>query len=502
MTYFSRFGFPLSILSDLGTELQSQLMQVFLHEFNISQIRTSVHHPMTNGACEKMNGTLKSMLTAICDQYPYSWDTVLPWVLFAYREVPVETLGCSPFELLFGRSVTGPLSLIKKSWVSDTDLGILKTNVIDFILETRERVRHAVDLANVHAAQQRTSAKTYYEKKARDDRSFDVDDEVLVLLPVPSKPLTAKYYGPYKIVEKLGSVDYVIATTDRRKTRRVCHVNLLKEYHRRDIDKFPVTHDNTDVLLCESTSRMSITDVNEDSDVVPETTVSSLSNKFDSDIKLLCEEFAEIFSEKPGKTDLITHHIKLVPDAKPVRCVPYRLNPEKTKILKTEITNLLEQGLIEESDSPFAAPVILVPKPDHSMRLCSDFRKLNNLSVPDPFPLPRVEDLIDKVGKAKYMSKIDMTRGYWQVPLDLESRPLCGFVTPFGHFQWKVMAFGLRNAPATFSRLVSKLLTGLEEFSAAYLDDIIIFSDSWDDHLKHLRAVFQRIQNAGLKQTQ
>ena len=91
--------------------------------------------------------------------------------------------------------------------------------------------------------------------------------------------------------------------------------------------------------------------------------------------------------------------------------------------------------------------------------------------MPDPFRLPRIEDLIDRVGKAKYLTKLDMTRGYWQVPLDDPSMPISAFVTPFGHFQWRYMPFGLRDAPATFSRLVSKLLRGLDVYCAAHLDD-------------------------------
>ena len=141
---------------------------------------------------------------------------------------------------------------------------------------------------------------------------------------------------------------------------------------------------------------------------------------------------------------------------------------------------------------------MLVPKPDGSIRLCTDYRWVNALTVPDSFPFPRIEDLVDKVGRAKYLTKVDMTRGYWQVPLDDYSVPVSAFVTPTGHFQWRYLPFGLRNAPATFSRLVVKLLRGLESFYGAYLDDIIIFSDTWEDHLKHLNSVFTRIREAGL----
>jgi len=166
--------------------------------------------------------------------------------------------------------------------------------------------------------------------------------------------------------------------------------------------------------------------------------------------------------------------IELKPDTKPIRCAPYRLNQQKAKVLKDELDNLLDQGIIEESTSPWASPIVMVPKADGTLRLCTDFCKVNNCTVPDHFPLPRIEDLIHRVGKAKYLTKLDMTREYWQVPLDDPSGPISAFVTPIGHFQWRYMPFGLRNAPATFSRLVSKLLLGLDAFCAAYLDDIIL----------------------------
>jgi hypothetical protein len=280
-------------------------------------------------------------------------------------------------------------------------------------------------------------------------------------------------------------------------------VNLLRPYRQRDKTQFPDIPFKPSVLF----SIADDCDVN-DVDGIP-SVVSSKEISFDEKVKHLTEsqqqeirkllcDVENIFSDIPGKTTLCTHHIAMKHGSKPVRSSPYRMNPEKTKYLETEIENLLKLGIIEESDSSYASPVVLVPKSNNELRLCTDFRKVNLQTVADPFPMPRVEELIDRVGKATFITKLDMSRGYWQVPLDEQSIPVSAFVTPFGHFQWKYMPFGLRNAPATFSRLVSKLFRGLESFSAAYLDDFIIFSASWSDHLKHLKIVFERIRAAGL----
>jgi len=133
----------------------SALMQIFLNDFGINQIHSSPYHPQTNGACERFNGTLKSMLRSLTEKFPDSWDTALPWILFTYCKVPVETLGCSPF----GQSVAGALSLLKSAWLQETDLRGTKQNVVEFILGTRERLQHALDVATEHASQERSRAK-------------------------------------------------------------------------------------------------------------------------------------------------------------------------------------------------------------------------------------------------------------------------------------------------------------------------------------------------------
>src|SRR6218665_3708046 len=125
-------------------------------------------------------------------------------------------------------------------------------------------------------------------------------------------------------------------------------------------------------------------------------------------------QYKDVFDDKPGRTTVVEHAIKLVPGARPVRQTPYRLHPEKQRAVNIEIASLLEQGIIEETNRPWAAPILVVPKPDGTGRLCVDYRKLNNLTEPDPFPMPRIDALLDRLGGATIMTKLDMTRGYWQ----------------------------------------------------------------------------------------
>ena len=159
---------------------------------------------------------------------------------------------------------------------------------------------------------------------------------------------------------------------------------------------------------------------------------------------------------------------------------------------------MLQAGLIEPSTSCWASPIVPVRKKDGSIRLCVDYRRLNSVSKHDAYPMPRIDDIIDRIGEVKYISALDLTRGYWQVPMSAADRHKTAFTTPMGLFQFTVMPFGLSGAPATFQRMMDQILSGYKEFSAAYLDDLVVFSDTWAEHLKHLRNILERLKSAGL----
>ena len=488
---FSHFGLPEEILSDQGTEFMSELMQHFLFQFGIKQIRASPYHPETNGSCERFHRTLKSMIRSMVNDFNDSWCECLPWALFAYREIPVETLGFSPFELMYGYPVRGPLSLLRSTWSQNPlPTNRTKQSVVTYMLDMRERIAKCSDIALQIAENARSTAKTWYDRNAR-SRHFDEGDLVLVLLPVTGKPLQCKYQGPYRIVRQLGPVDYVIATPDKRKTERTCHVNMLKPYVQRNL--LTSVHPTPETInTCTTDMQTSKTNP------LSKFKFDGLTPDKQEELKQLLTEFSDVFSDEPGKTTVTKHEIHLEPGSRPIKLPPYRVSTQKSEIIKKELDNMIDLGVIEPSSSPWAAPVVVIPKPDKTFRFCVDYRRLNEVTVSDAFPMPRIDDLIDKVGKAKYLTKIDLSKGYWQVPMDEEAIPMSAFVTPFGHFQWKFMPFGLRNAPATFQKLVQKVLLGLDKFTAAYLDDILIFSESWHEHICHIKEVLKRIREAGL----
>lgn len=175
------------------------------------------------------------------------------------------------------------------------------------------------------------------------------------------------------------------------------------------------------------------------------------------------------------------------------------MNPKIAEFVRNHVKELLEVGAIEESESPYAAPVVVVDKKNGEHRLCIDYRKLNSQTVRDAFPLPHLNTLVFKMRQAKLFSVMDLKSGYYQIPLNPKDRYKSAFVTPDGLYQFRVMPFGLMNAPATFQRMVNKFVESLNVKNvSAYLDDIVIFSETKEQHLADLEEVFTAMKDAGL----
>ena len=161
-------------------------------------------------------------------------------------------------------------------------------------------------------------------------------------------------------------------------------------------------------------------------------------------------------------------------------------------------------NVIQPSHSPWASPIVLVRKKDNTLRFCVDYRALNEVTKPDKFPIPRIDDLLDQLGKARYFSTLDLAAGYWQIQVDKTSQEKTAFVTHQGLFEFRVMPFGLTNAPSVFQRVMQQVLSGLNppdgrEFVEVYIDDVLIFSRTMEEHIDHLRQVLERLRKASLK---
>ncbi|GJY19952.1 putative reverse transcriptase domain-containing protein [Tanacetum coccineum] len=228
-------------------------------------------------------------------------------------------------------------------------------------------------------------------------------------------------------------------------------------------------------------------------------TTSDVSSIHDQPI---VSEFQDVFPEElPGIPPIrdVEFNIELIPGAEPISKAPYRMAPIELKELKDQLQELLERGFIRPSVSPWGAPVLFVKKKDGSMRLCIDYHELNKITIRNRYPLPRIDDLFDQLQGAKHFSKIDLRSGYHQLRVKEQDISKTAFRTRYGHYEFLVMPFGLTNAPAVFMDLMNRVFHEfLDKFVIVFIDDILVFSKSKEEHEEHLRTVLQILRQEKL----
>ena len=222
----------------------------------------------------------------------------------------------------------------------------------------------------------------------------------------------------------------------------------------------------------------------------------------DSRVEALLKEYDDIFAAPSGEPPVrdIEHTIELEAGTEPMSKAPYRLAPVELEELHKILDELLEQGRIRPSCSPFGSPVLLIKKKDGGLRLVIDYRALNSRTVKVHYPLPRIDDTFDQLAHAHVFSKLDLKSGYWQVRMREEDVEKTAFNTRFGQFEWVVMPQGLCNAPSTFQALMNRVFHSfLDHFVLVYLDDILVYSKTMDEHLQHLKQVFDKLREHKLQ---
>ena len=424
-------GVPEEVLSDMGTQFVSSCMQEVSRLLNIRQLTTTPYHPICNGLVEKFNGTLKMMLRRLCSEQPRQWNRYINALLFAYREVPQASTVFAPFELLYGRTVRGPMRIIRHLWTGETDRSEVRSSY-QYVFELRERLEETMRIAQEELAKAQHRQKLYYDRGAK-ERTFEIGDRVLILLPTDTNKLLMQWRGPYLMEGKICLNDYRIRIKGKSKTY---HINLLRRfYDRGDSEEKPVEEvvnacSGGPVLLELVNAAVIQEDEPEDSECNDMSEVGTccatesfrdmtlsgdLNWEQKKEVEELIEEFQRVFTDLPGTTELVAHHIRLTSDS--VR-----------QSLADDIQKMLQMGVIRRSSSPYSSPVIIVRKRDGTNRICVDYRKLNSLTVFDSEPMIPMSDLIQKLGKGEYFSKLDLSKGYWQIPVadqDIEKTGFC-----------------------------------------------------------------------------
>ncbi|UYV60974.1 hypothetical protein LAZ67_1002957, partial [Cordylochernes scorpioides] len=239
---------------------------------------------------------------------------------------------------------------------------------------------------------------------------------------------------------------------------------------------------------------------NDEEDKVTEIQINedlTLSQK--NELRQVLSKYSDLFSSKLGKTNLAKHRID-TENAKPIKHKPYRVSPKERDIIKEQIQDMLQEGVIRASSSPWAFPVILVRKRDGNWRFCVDYRKLNSITVKDVYPIPRIDDVMDTLQGSRYFTAIDLRSGYWQVEIEEQDKKKTAFTTSHGLYEFNVMPFGLCNAPATFERIMDNVLKNIKwKFCLCYLDDVVIYSPDFTTHLGRIEAVLKCFRESNLR---
>ena len=480
MEIFAMYGMPNELLTDQGSVFTSKLTSLMCKTFAISKIRTSPYHPQSDGALERWHACLKGMVKKSGDKLS-EWDKQLKYVLFAYRDTPHCVTGYSPFSLMFGRDVRGPLHFLKNSWLEGE---VEVCSVGDWLVSVKAKMGEMSELVSDREAKAKASMKFHYDKSAS-VKCFKVGDMVLVRKPIRVGKLQCSWSGPFEVEACVSPVTYALKLPGRAKPS-VIHCNLLKQWHTpaEALHRVMVIEDE------ESGSEPSPGLKLGRGDFVPSAAEQALLDE-------VLLKFKDVLCATPGRTEAAQLSIR-TGDSAPIRSHPYRIPPKWKEEVKAQFDKLLELGVIRPSSSPWSSSVVLAKKKGGSVRPCIDFRAVNAVTEPDPYLMPLIEEILDSLASAQFISKLDLTKGFHQIPVRPEDCPKTAFCTPWGKFEFCFMPFGLRNGPAVFQRLMDSLLHRDKEYSQVYIDDIAIFSDTWEEHCHHISLVLGRLKEAGL----
>lgn len=499
----SNTGIPRQVLTDLGSQFTGKLMAEVSRLLSITALRTTAFHPQCNGLIERVHRSLKLTLKRLCADQPKQWDRYLSACLFSLREVPNESTGFSPFYLLFGRNVRSPMVILKEFWTQENDAETKST--YQYVIDLQERLETTCRLAQGNQVVSKAKQKMYYDRKAK-HRTLEVGDQVLVLLPKKKNKLELAFRGPYEVTKKRNNLNYLISMDGKEK---LFNINLLKRYHTREttsdlsngmlyvacaltLDDTQVDQGHSDV---ESLSRPPLRGGDGYRDVIIN---ENLERTQVERLKSLLYEYREGFTDIPGETNLVEHEINLTTD-EVIRTKAYPIPHALKQVMRSEIKDMLASGIIEPCNSPYNSPILLIKKADGSPRFTFDGRGINRITVFDTEPLPNMATLFDELHSAVYLSSIDLSKGYWQVPVRKSDRHLLSFVcdTDSSSYCFSKMPFGLINSSATFCRLMRIVLAELPCVKN-YVDDIIVYTETFEQHLEVLAELFKRLREAGL----
>ena len=536
MKQFDLVGYPQRIYNDNGSNLSSDIMKEIYRTFGIQMKTIPVYWPRAN-LVERQHGIIKSIMRKLIVDQPRQWHRYLDALMFAIRTTP-NASGYSPFELLFGRQGRSHLTFLKELWTGRNDDPETK-DTYQYVLDLQNRIAETCDFAQKELSKVRDRNRKQFNTNAK-LRQLKPQDRVWVLNTRSQGKFDFNWIGPATVLERRGHVVYKIKFDNGNE--RMYHINMLKPF----VSRESAQADQNKLNLSDEVNQLQVDDVEqtdeneisaavmglvEDSDTDDDETVETnrglrlgeepshvdIANleqtetwkdvkvnpdlsQFDQDrIWNLVREYADIFSDVPTITNLVTYDIKVKTD-EPIRHKPYKIPVHLVDKVEAELQKMVKLGWIERNDNPeYASPMVIVKKRDSDeLRLCVSYKSLNAITVIDSTPQPDIEDILARFGKAKFFSVCDACKGFYAVKMNEDAKKYTSFVTPRDCYVFNVCPFGLVNAPSVYAKLTRKLLHELDNVDN-FVDDLITYTNDLDQHLVTLRELFDRVRNANLK---
>ena len=502
--YFCLYAtIPAVIGCDNQTGFKSELLTKVRERLGIDAKFSAVWHSQSHGSVEHLNSTVESMIRKFIQNSERTWDDLLPLLMFALRQIPHSTTGLSPAQMVYGYRSRGLLDIAKETYTQGDPLKKqMKVSTLKYMEQLENKIQTALSAAqeNVTAAQQRM--KTNYDKVSS-VRKLEPGDSVLILRPTTNDKLHARWFGPVTVIRKCENNNYELQI-GRRKA--IMHINQLRRFETTQADNgdsivntnlMVVDEISDDDWLASDTQRT--TDNNQVDGATPAFNIGQqLSPEQQESMRRLLTDHSPVFSDTPGHTHLMQHEI-IVTDNTPSYRNSYRIPEALREPVYNELMKMLDNRIIKYDDETrWNNPLIVLKKSDGRLRLVNDFTDLNKKMVDDKYQYTDAKELLSRVAGAKFISKVDLSSAFWQMDLTPESQPYTGFYTPFGTFSYIAMPQGIKTGSAGCQRLIDRILRGAHRYAASNLDDIIVFDENYDTHLKHVGNVLQRLQDAGL----
>ena len=467
--YFRLFGAPAYLVSDQGKAFTGHLISNLCELYGVQKLRTSPYHAQTNGQVERMNQTIITMIGKLEQDKKARWSEHLPEMLAAYNGTRLAVTGYSPYFLLFGRKSRMPVDCLFPTLRDSPHQAKMEVSVAAMQKRLKEAFAVARHLTSQEAARQRR----YYDRKAG-AVALQPGDVVMVR--------TDGFVGKRKVKDRWEDGGFIVESQleDWPVYKVRCPTSDVRQK-----PKYRILHRNRLLLV-----------TNEDDPVVP----GQLAQAKVSPV--VSNATPEATGEEEGPSGPLPSLVtRQEGDTPPFKERFRRIPPPQLDEVRTHLKMMLDAGVIRPSNSPWCNAVVLVRKKDGSLHFCIDFRRLNSLTVKDSHPLPRICETLESLAGAANYTTIDMNSGFWQVPMDDESKQYAAFTLgSMGLYECESMPFGLCNAPPTFQRLMLNCLGELNlTYCLIYLDDVIIFSKTEEEHLERMRVVFDRFREHGLK---